>query len=149
MNASDSINRPTVRNRWRGAVLCVALTAAILGVYAQVLRFDFVMYDDPQFVTENHLGRGGLTAQGIAGAFSGRGADYWRPVSFLSHMLDCDMSRMLAAAQAAVGALAAGEPEECVAVELQAGLTALGGMLGEDVSEAVLDRIFADFCIGK
>ncbi len=93
-----SLNRPTDQRRWRGAVLCLVLIAATLGVYIQVLRFDFVLYDDPQFVTKSDLVRGGLTAQGIAGAFSGQGADYWRPISFLSHMLDSDLSRMFAPA---------------------------------------------------
>ena len=39
--------------------------------------------------------------------------------------------------------------EECVAAELHEGLRALGELLGESVDEAVLDRIFAEFCIGK
>ena len=56
---------------------------------------------------------------------------------------------MIAAADEACRLIRDREPEECVAVELQTGLVALGDMLGEDVSEGVLDRIFADFCIGK
>ena len=39
--------------------------------------------------------------------------------------------------------------EECVAAELHEGLRALGELLGESVDEAVLDQIFAEFCIGK
>jgi len=38
---------------------------------------------------------------------------------------------------------------ELAAAELQSGLRHIGGLLGEDVDEAVLDRIFAEFCIGK
>ena len=61
---------------------------------------------------------------------------------------DC-LQRMVAAAQSAVEALASGAPDECVVVDLQVALAALGEMLGEEVSDSVLDRIFADFCIGK
>ncbi len=39
--------------------------------------------------------------------------------------------------------------DECIAAELQEVLWKLGEMLGERVDEEVLDRIFADFCIGK
>ena len=59
------------------------------------------------------------------------------------------LNSMVAAADAACRLIRGREPEEVVAVELQAGLGALGQMLGEDVTEDVLDRIFADFCIGK
>lgn len=38
---------------------------------------------------------------------------------------------------------------ELAAAELQSGLRHIGGLLGENVDDAVLDRIFAEFCIGK
>ena len=41
------------------------------------------------------------------------------------------------------------EPDECVVVELQEALNALGEMLGERTDEDVLDAVFSEFCIGK
>jgi len=46
------------------------------------------------------------------------------------------------------GLLAENAPE-VAAMELQAGLRSVGELLGENVDEAVLDRIFSEFCIGK
>lgn len=43
----------------------------------------------------------------------------------------------------------AGMPLEIVALELKNGLDALGEITGETASEAVLDRIFSRFCLGK
>ncbi|MGC7847621.1 tRNA uridine-5-carboxymethylaminomethyl(34) synthesis GTPase MnmE [Desulforudis sp. 1088] len=45
--------------------------------------------------------------------------------------------------------LAAGVPLDIVAVDIRAGAEALGEVIGANVAEDVLDRIFADFCIGK
>ena len=45
--------------------------------------------------------------------------------------------------------LVAGRPAELVALDLRRALEALGGATGQQVTEAVLDRIFRDFCIGK
>ncbi|MBN1106763.1 MAG: tRNA uridine-5-carboxymethylaminomethyl(34) synthesis GTPase MnmE [Deltaproteobacteria bacterium] len=42
-----------------------------------------------------------------------------------------------------------GMPWEIIAADLQAGLTALGEIIGEKTPEDVLDRIFSEFCIGK
>ncbi|HEX5504328.1 MAG TPA: tRNA uridine-5-carboxymethylaminomethyl(34) synthesis GTPase MnmE [Thermomicrobiales bacterium] len=48
-----------------------------------------------------------------------------------------------------VEALAAGVPLDLVAVDARAALVAVGELTGETASEAVLEAIFARFCIGK
>ena len=45
--------------------------------------------------------------------------------------------------------LLANDHEECIAAELHGALFVLGELLGETVSDDVLDRIFSQFCIGK
>jgi len=42
-----------------------------------------------------------------------------------------------------------GLPAECILIDLYDALENLGNITGEAVSEQVLDRIFAEFCIGK
>jgi tRNA modification GTPase len=51
----------------------------------------------------------------------------------------------LAAAEAALG----DTPLEAVLVDLNAALAAAGKILGVDVSDAVIDRVFSNFCLGK
>ena len=70
--------------------ICLLLVVATVAVYGQVVGFEFVSYDDPDFVTDNEHVQEGLTGRGIAWAFTGH-VDYWRPVSMLSHMLDCQL----------------------------------------------------------
>jgi tRNA modification GTPase len=43
----------------------------------------------------------------------------------------------------------AGQPPELLALELQAGTQELGAILGLEIGEDVLDRIFSRFCLGK
>ena len=43
----------------------------------------------------------------------------------------------------------AGQPPELLALELQAGVQELGAILGLEIGEDVLDRIFSRFCLGK
>ena len=50
---------------------------------------------------------------------------------------------------AAAATLADGLPLDFVAIDLQAALEALGEITGETATADLLDRIFAEFCIGK
>ena len=62
-------------------------------VFARVLTCDFINYDDVAYVTENETVQKGLTWEGLAWAFGnlhGK-ATYWHPVTWMSHMLDCQV----------------------------------------------------------
>ncbi|MBQ8537094.1 MAG: 50S ribosome-binding GTPase, partial [Clostridia bacterium] len=49
----------------------------------------------------------------------------------------------------ALESLQAGQPLDMCAVDLHDALRALGEITGEQVDEKLLDKIFADFCVGK
>lgn len=49
----------------------------------------------------------------------------------------------------AADSLASGQPLDMCAVDLHDALQALGEITGEQVDEKLLDKIFADFCVGK
>jgi len=67
------------------------LVAAILLTYSRVLHFDFVTFDDPEYVTANPHVQAGLSLAGVAWAFGSSHAGSWFPLTWLSHMLDCDL----------------------------------------------------------
>ena len=79
--------------------ICLALLAASLAVYAPVRHFDFVNFDDPEYVRDNPHVRAGLTPEGIAWAFTSTESANWFPVTRLSHMLDAQLFRMRAGPQ--------------------------------------------------
>ena len=75
---------------WRGldSWICLALLVATGAVYAQTARFDFVNFDDPDYVTANSHVLAGWTAEGLKWAFTSGEAANWFPLTRLSHMLD-------------------------------------------------------------
>jgi tetratricopeptide (TPR) repeat protein len=82
-----------------------ALALGVLVVYAQVRGFDFLRLDDPLYVTENPHVRGGLTLSGAAWAFASGHAGNWHPVTWLSHMIDCQLFGLNAGAHHLVNVL--------------------------------------------
>src|SRR5215467_12661335 len=69
--------------------LSLLLAISIVAVYAQVVTFDFVNYDDSDYVTANAHVLSGLNGSSIRWAFEGFHASNWHPLTWLSHMLDC------------------------------------------------------------
>jgi tetratricopeptide (TPR) repeat protein len=82
---------PHQRNpRWLVPVLCLALAVIAFAVFGQTLHHDFVNFDDGDYVFRNPMVARGLTFQGIVWAFSFH-AYNWHPLTWLSHMLDCQL----------------------------------------------------------
>lgn len=81
------------RGHLAGVVAAAALVALVAVVWHPVLGADFIVLDDPSYVTENPRVREGITPDGILWALSGRDADgaYWQPLTWLSHMLDVEL----------------------------------------------------------
>ena len=84
---------PQANSAARRQVLGVCFFLVIITwlVFGQTLRYDYVNYDDNNYVYANPAITSGLTPQGIIFAFSGRHARNWHPLTTLSHMLDCQL----------------------------------------------------------
>jgi len=67
------------------------LALATLFGYGQVISFGFTNYDDPYIVWENPVVSSGLTLRGTYWALTTGFFDFWRPMTWLSHMLDCEL----------------------------------------------------------
>jgi protein O-mannosyl-transferase len=81
--------KATARQRRRVILVCVFLVLAVLAVFGQTARFEFVNYDDGKYVYENQVVQGGLTWRGLCWAFSYSEIGHWHPLTWLTHMADC------------------------------------------------------------
>ncbi len=77
--------KPPATDRW----IYLLLFVAVISVYSQVRTHEFINFDDPLYVTENPHVRNGLTWAGVAWAFTSAHDANWIPLTWLSHMLDC------------------------------------------------------------
>ncbi len=102
-DAVDSHSLESNLNRPRLVSLVLALMTLL--VYLPVRHHGFVLFDDPDYVTENRTVEAGLTWSGVKWAFSSGHASNWHPVTWLSHMLDCQLFGPNAGAQHLVNVL--------------------------------------------
>src|SRR6266480_4048913 len=77
--------------RTRSLWVSLLLILAIVLVYGQTSRYGFISYDDPANVSENFHVQEGLTGDSVFWAFTNAEKDYWRPMSWLSFMLDYEL----------------------------------------------------------
>src|SRR5688572_7101178 len=89
----------------RPRIIGLLLALITLVVYLPAGRNDFIVFDDPDYVTENRIVQQGITAKGITWAFTSFHANNWHPVTWLSHMLDCGLFGLNPGAQHIVNAL--------------------------------------------
>jgi hypothetical protein len=72
-------------------VLALLLSVATLAVFARVIGFEFVNYDDPLYVSANLHVQEGLTLEGVRWAFTTFNAANWHPLTWISLMLDASI----------------------------------------------------------
>jgi Flp pilus assembly protein TadD len=75
----------------REACICLILIAAVLFVYWQVGDHEFINYDDNVYITDNAQVQKGLTSTGLIWAFTTSHTGNWHPLTWISHMLDCEL----------------------------------------------------------
>ena len=78
-----------LNDRWTVLWVCIFLAAIIWVVFGQTLGHDFINYDDNGYVYENPEVARGLTLKGVVWAFTHVHASNWHPLTWVSHMLDC------------------------------------------------------------
>jgi tetratricopeptide (TPR) repeat protein len=75
----------------RPRLFAVLLALVTLMVYLPVTHYGFINYDDDDYVTNNQVVQNGLTLSGFKWAFMGFHASNWHPLTWLSHMTDCEL----------------------------------------------------------
>ena len=72
-------------------IILTLLTVATVLVYSNIGNSEFVIYDDPVYVSANSFIKDGLTLRNIAWAFTSGHCSNWHPITWLSHMLDIEL----------------------------------------------------------
>jgi protein O-mannosyl-transferase len=72
-------------------LISLILVVTCVGAMAGVLENGFVNYDDGTYVVDNPHLRGGLTASGLAWAFTSTYAGNWHPLTWISYLLEAEL----------------------------------------------------------
>lgn len=79
-----------MRRDWAVVLLLAVLTVVS---FWEVSQHQFVNYDDTDYVTQNPHVQAGVTREGLGWAFGRLHGEqtYWHPLTWVSHMLDCQL----------------------------------------------------------
>jgi tetratricopeptide (TPR) repeat protein len=89
--AAIPIAKPRAGNTAIVTAVCCLLALAVALVFAQTAGHDFVNFDDAEYVQDNPHVAGGVTIEGIAWSFTHFYMANWHPLTWLSHMVDCQL----------------------------------------------------------
>ncbi|MGH7984333.1 MAG: tetratricopeptide repeat protein, partial [Candidatus Udaeobacter sp.] len=98
ISRATTIRRPDL-------LILLALGAITFGIYAQAIGHQFITLDDPTYIQENPMVNHGVTLRGLAWAFTTFYATNWHPLTWISHMIDCQLFGMDAGRHLLVNAL--------------------------------------------
>ena len=82
---------PQIRTPCSPLAVCALLLFAVGVAFGQTINHDFVNFDDDDYVYENPYVREGVTTAGTKWAVTAQRSSNWHPLTWLSHMLDCQL----------------------------------------------------------
>ncbi len=89
-NSAGQTHGPADRRR-QTVLICLLLALMTAAVYWPVAKQGFINFDDPDYVSSNARVQAGLTMESIRWAFTTVYSSNWHPLTWLSHMLDCQL----------------------------------------------------------
>jgi tetratricopeptide (TPR) repeat protein len=81
---------------WRVAGICAVLVTLVFIVFGQTVSHGFVNFDDNYYVYENPMVLRGLSFDGFRWALTFGQIGHWHPLTWVTHMLDCQLYGMWA-----------------------------------------------------
>jgi len=72
-------------------LVCLLLIVGTFTAFWQVQHHDFIELDDHVYITDNNHVQEGFTKKGIIWAFTTFHVANWHPLTWMSHMLDCQL----------------------------------------------------------
>ena len=72
-------------------IVCGLLAILVFVAFGAAVAFDFVNYDDGQYVYANEYIAGGFTVEGVRWILTNSHNGHWHPLTGLSHMMDCQL----------------------------------------------------------
>jgi hypothetical protein len=95
IRSSGESDRPGQNGRRLGQAdlfIAIGLVVITLAVYGQVVSHQFISLDDDLYIQNNAMVTNGLTLKGVEWALTTFHAANWHPLTWLSHMLDCQIA---------------------------------------------------------
>ena len=81
----------THNERVKAGIVCLVLATIVWSAFGQMLRHEFINYDDAEYIKENVHVLNGLNWPDLKWAFTTGHTGYSHPVTWLSHQLDCQL----------------------------------------------------------
>jgi protein O-mannosyl-transferase len=72
-------------------LIMLGLAVTTFAIYAQVFGHQFITLDDPTYIQENPMVNRGITRAGLTWAFTTFHVANWHPLTWISHMIDCQL----------------------------------------------------------
>lgn len=96
MNVSANHGEKPFNGRRLPIVFGILLSIAVFAVFSPLLQSEFINFDDPHYIHDNPRVRGGLTWPNVKWALTASHISNWHPLTWMSHMADCEIFGMRA-----------------------------------------------------